>query len=262
MYPYGILLQQARKVKGYWKYIGGLFALIIFSIRDYFLFPKGRELIHSVIVSQLYFTGYLAMRIIMTVAFALGAITVIQLFIQLSRVGALDLVGQILNIVIIRELGPLITAIVVIARSGSAISAEIGTMMIHDEVNALEMQGISPLTFLVFPRIIGVTFSVMLLTLCFNAVGLIGGFTVGNLFAGITFATFQAYIINAISFFDMGATLFKSCLFGLFIGTVPIYHGFQAFSPTQIPLVTTKAVVSSISFLFLIDILVTVLFAL
>lgn len=262
MNVYESIRQQSRNFEGYWKSVGGIFGLIVFSIRDYAVFKKDRALIHSAIVSQIYYTGYMAMRMIMAVAFLLGAITVLQLFTQLSKVGALDMVGPILNIVIIRELGPLLTALIVIARSGSAISAEIATMMVHDELNALEMQGISPLTFLVFPRIIGVTISIVLLTICFNATGLIGGFTVGNFFAGITFATFQAYIINSITFVDMGATLFKSIIFGLFIGAIPIYHGFQAYSPTQVPTVTTKAVVSSILFLFLLNVIITVSFAL
>jgi len=230
---------------------------MLYSTRDYFFRPQGRFLSNEIFFSQVYFTGNLAVSTITSVAFVLGGITVIQLFGQLSRVGGLELMGTILNIVIIRELGPMITAFVVIARSGSAIAAEIATMMVNDEVSAIEMQGISILKYVVFPRIAGVTIALVMLTIYFNAMGLIGGYFVGKLFAGITFATFQTYIINSIGLIDIFSSILKSILFGLFISSISIYYGFQAFSTTQIPQQTTKAVVSSIFFLFLIDIIVT-----
>jgi phospholipid/cholesterol/gamma-HCH transport system permease protein len=151
-----------------------------------------------------------------------------------------------------------ITGFVVIARSGSAIAAEIATMMVNDEISAIEMQGINTLKFVVFPRVIGTCLSMVMLTIYFNAIGLLGGFAVGNLYAGITFNTFQTYIINAISMLDILTSVGKSAIFGLFISAVSIYYGFQAFALTQIPQMTTKAVVSSIFFLFILDILITV----
>ncbi|MES0489026.1 MAG: ABC transporter permease [Leptospirales bacterium] len=245
-----------------WKYTGGLFALIFFSVRDYLFERKGRHLVHSIITSQIYFTGNKAITIISTVAFTLGAITVIQLFSRLSSVGAVEYMGVILNVVIIRELGPLITAFVVIARSGSAISAEIATMMVTDEISAIEMQGINTLKIIVFPRIAGVTISLIMLSIYFITLGLTGAFIIGNLYSGLTFDTFQKYMLNSIGFLDILASIMKSAVFGLFIAAIPIYYGFQAFTYTQIPQVTTKAVVSSIFTLFVLDILITLMFSL
>jgi phospholipid/cholesterol/gamma-HCH transport system permease protein len=242
------------------RYYGGLAGLIVFSFRDYLTDRKGRKRVNQILLMQVYFTGNFALKIVGMVAFALGAITILQLFTQLSKFGALDYVGKILNLVIIRELGPIITAFIVIARSGSAIAADIGTMMVNDEINAMEMLGINTLKFVVFPRIAGMIIANILLTVYFDAIGLIGGFIVGNLTAGITFDMFSNYVMNSITIMDMFSSLIKSMVFGVFIATISIFHGFQAVVSTQIPQVTTKAVVSSISALFFLDVIVTVIF--
>jgi len=167
-----------------------------------------------------------------------------------------------LDSVIVRELGPLLTAFVVIARSGSAISAEIATMMVNEEISALEMLGIDTLYLVVFPRIMGACMALMVLTVYFIAMGLLGGFCMGNIYAGLTFNDFQTYITREISFVDILGAVLKSAVFGVFIAAISIYYGFQAFSSTQIPQVTTKAVVSSISMLFILDIIMTLSFSL
>ncbi len=239
------------------KYYGGIASLIVYSISNYISDNKGRKSINKVIIMQIYFTGNLALKIIGLVALALGAITVIQLFTQLSNVGALDYVGKILSIVIIRELGPIITAFIVISRSGTAIAAEIGTMMVNDEINALEMLGINTLKYIVFPRIAGMVIAMVLLTMYFNAIGIIGGFIVGSIYANISYDMFITYVMNSITYLDILTSIIKSAVFGVFISTIAIYYGFQAFVSTQIPQVTTKAVVSTIFAMFFFDVLIT-----
>ena len=240
------------------KYYGGLAALIVYSFRNYFTDNKGRSRINKVLLMQIYFTGNLALKLVGLVALALGATTVIPLFAQLSQFGSLDLIGKILNIVIVRELGPLITALIVISRSGTAIAAEIGTMMVNDEVNAMEMLGIDTLKFIIFPRIAGMVISMIILTIYFDAIGLIGGFIVGNLAAGITFDMFTTYVMNSITVLDILISILKSAAFGLFASAISVYFGFQAFASTQIPQVTTKAVMGSIFSLFFVDIVITI----
>src|SRR5208337_1162854 len=187
----------------------------------------------------------------------LGIVIVFQSFYILSNYGELKQVGDIINIVVIRELGPFFTAFIIISRSATAISAEIGTMMVNDEINALEMLGISSLKFIVFPRIAGMVIAGVLLTVYFNAISLIGGFLVGSAISDLTFDTFINYIINSITLIDILISLLKSAIFSLFISGIAIYHGFQAFEQTQIPQVATKSVVSSIFALFIIDIVMT-----
>jgi phospholipid/cholesterol/gamma-HCH transport system permease protein len=257
-----IIIKYISKPYRFWKYIGGIFSLIFFSSIAYFSTSRGKKIVNKVLTDQVFFTGNMAIVIISSVAFLIGAITVIQLFERLSQLGALDLIGVILDSVIVRELGPLLAGFVVIARSGSAIAAEIATMMVNEEISALEMLGIDTLYFIVFPRIAGACISLMVLTVYFIAMGLLGGFFIGNLYAGITFTDFQTYITHEITFVDVIGAVLKSAVFGLFISAISIYYGFQAFSSTQIPQVTTKSVVSSISALFILDIIMTLSFSL
>ncbi|NPU99885.1 MAG: ABC transporter permease [Brevinematales bacterium] len=247
-------------VKAKFKFYGGITALLVYSISDYITNPKGRKIANRVWLLQIFFTANMAIKIIGLVALALGAVTVLQLFTQLSRFGALGLVGQILNLVIVRELGPIITAMIVISRSGTAIAAEIATMNINNEMDAIEMLGVDSLKMIVFPRVAGMVVSLVLLNLFFSGVGIIGGFVVGNLLGGITFDVFMSYVIKAITMTDIFAGTFKAMVFGFFISTISIFHGFQAFSSTQVPVVTTKAVVSSIFAMFLLDIIITIMF--
>ncbi len=242
------------------KYYSGVASLIVYSIPEYLFHPEGRKIINRILVTQIYFTANLALRIISLVAIALGGVTVLQLFSQLSKVGALDFVGKILNIVIVRELGPLITAFIVISRSGTAIAAEIATMNINDETDAIEMMGIDTLKMIVFPRIMGMVISMVLLITYFDAVGIFGGFLVGTVTSGITFNMFMKYVMNSITIPDILSGLIKGILFGFFIAATSIYHGFQAIIPTQVPQATTKAVVSSIVAIVVVDLVVTVIF--
>jgi phospholipid/cholesterol/gamma-HCH transport system permease protein len=242
------------------KYYGGVSALLFYAIKNYFFDKKGRKRINRIIVMQVYFTGNMALKIISLVALSLGIVTVVQSYYILSNYGVFKQVGDIINIVIIRELGPIFTAFIIISRSATAIAAEIGTMMVNDEINALEMLGIDSLKFIVFPRVAGMVIAGVFLTIYFNAVSLIGGFIVGSMIGDLSFDTYINYIINSISFLDIMTSILKSAIFCLFISGIAIYHGFQAFDQTQIPQVTTKSVVSSIFALFLIDILMTVIF--
>jgi phospholipid/cholesterol/gamma-HCH transport system permease protein len=242
------------------KFLGGIFALIVHSFVEYFRDKRGRKLVNRILTLQIYFTANHGLKIIGIVALALGAVTVLQAFTQLARLGAQDLVGPILNIVIVRELGPIITAFIVIARSGTAIAAEIATMNINNEMDAIEMAGIDTLKMIIFPRIAGMIISFVILTIYFNAIGLIGGFIVGNLISGITFDMFMTYVMNSITFADIASGLLKAVIFGMFIPAISIYYGFQAIVPTQVPQVTTKAVVSSIFALFILNVFITVIF--
>lgn len=242
------------------RYYTGTISLILYSVINYFKEKKGKNIIRNIIIMQIYFTGNMALKIITVVAFAIGSVTILQLFTQLSKVGALEYVGTILNIVIIRELSPLFTALIVISRSGTAIAAEIGTMMINDEVNALEIIGIDTLRYIVFPRIAGMVISMVLLTIYFNAIGILGGMLVGILYGGISFDMFIQYVMNSITIMDIFASLLKSAVFGVFTATISVFYGFQAYVSTHVPQVTTKAVVSSIFAMFFWEVIINLVF--
>ncbi len=244
--------------KLFFKYIGGVSGLIVFSFPAYIQERQNRSIINKNFLTQIYFTGNLAFRLVAIVALSLGAVTVIQVFTQLSKLGAQDYIGEIMKLVIIRELGPLITAFIVISRSSTAIASEIGTMVVTNQVDALEMIGVDPLTFIIFPRIIGVSLALIVLTIFFSGIALIGGFLVSFITINLTFDIFFNYIMTSITFSDIFSSLLKSLIFGLFISAIPIYNGFQVKSSTLIPVATTKTVMECITFTIIFDIIITV----
>lgn len=244
----------------YFNYYGGIFGLIIYSFPAYFKEKKGNNIVNSIIINQIYFTGYMALRLIIIVALSIGAVSIIELYTQLSKLGALDYIGKILNIVLIRELGPLITAFIVAARSGTAIAAEISTMKVNEEVDALELLGIDPLKFIIFPRIVGVSISLTFIYIYFAVVGIVGGFFVFYIIEGIEFQVFINYIINNVTLMDIFSGILKSIIQGFFIASISIYYGFQAKISTQIPQVTTKATISNITAIFILNIILSIFF--
>ncbi|MCX8059039.1 MAG: ABC transporter permease [Spirochaetes bacterium] len=260
VFHFKIIKSFTSKLNKYFNYYGGIFGLIIYSFPAYFKEKKGNNLVNSIIINQIYFTGYMALKLIILVSLSLGAASIIELFTQLSKFGVLDYIGKILNIVFIRELGPLITAFVVAARSGTAIAAEISTMKVNEEVDALELLGIDPLKFIVFPRIVGVSISLTILYIYFATMGILGGFLIFYISQGIEFQVFINFIINNITLFDIFSGFLKSILQGLLIASISIYHGFQATNSTQIPQVTTKATMSNITAIFILNIILSIFF--
>ena len=206
------------------RYYGGIAALIVYSSKDYFFDRRGRSAINRIIVMQIYFTGNKALKIVGLVALSLGIVTVIQSYYILSNYGVFKQVGDILNIVIIRGLGPDLHRLHHPEPLGNSHRHEIGTMMVNDEINALEMLGISSLKYVVFPRIAGMIIAGIFLTIYFNAISLIGGFLVGSVIGDFSFDTYINYIINSITMPDIIISIVKSAVF---IGEGP-------FSPTEL----------------------------
>lgn len=250
---------QWLNIRKSFRFYTGVMSLIVYSISDYMFNKTGRAIANKYLTMQIYFTAVMALKMIGVIAVTIGAVTIIPLFGQLSAIGQPALVGTIFEMLIVRELGPILTAFIVIARSGSAISAEIATMNINDEMNAIEMIGIDSLKMIIFPRVMGMIISMALLTIYFNAAALIGGLVIGYFTSGINFDMFMQYIMKSITLLDVFGVLLKTIAIGAFTAAISIFHGFQAFNSTMVPQVTTKAVVSAIFTMFVVDIIMTVI---
>ncbi len=223
--------------------------------------PVGRRAKLNVLYKQVYFTGIEAFSIVFWLALILGIIVVTQVISILPKIGGEHFIGQIMVWVVIRELGPLFAAIIVIARSGTAIASELGSMKVHNEVLALEVMGINPDHYLVMPRVIGAAISIFILTLYFEAVTILGGYLLAGFGERLAFDEYISSILNAMGFLEIGVSLLKSILFGLMIGAVCCYHGLMVGkSITEIPQKTTKAVMGSFFMVFVVDAIVTVIF--
>src|SRR5207253_1941163 len=170
--------------------------------------------VFGVITRQILFTGVDALPVVGAIALMLGLIIIIQAGTTLPQVGAGAFLAKIIELTVVRELGPLLTAFIVIWRSGTAISTELGNMRVAKEITALEAMGISPIRFLVMPRLVGAVVAMVCLTVYFDMTAIVGGFLMAKLKLTIPLAVYIDEIGASLSFADLLITVIKSVLFG------------------------------------------------
>lgn len=222
---------------------------------------RGDNMVFNVALRQILFTGVEAMKLVAIIALLLGGAVIIETFSFLPGVGGESFIGKILIVVVVRELGPIITAFIVIGRSGTAIASEIGYMMVNHEIQALEMMGINPMRYVVFPRIVGMSVAVFCLSFLFNIVALFGGYLVSRFIVYYPFITYVDDLSRALGFWDVAVSGIKCLLFGIIVAVICCYQGFSVrYSFTEIPQVVTRAVVLSIYACFAVNIVITAFF--
>jgi phospholipid/cholesterol/gamma-HCH transport system permease protein len=195
------------------------------------------------------------------ITFFIGIIMALQGAYELRRFGALQLVADTVAISITRELGPLVTAIVVIGRSGSAFAAEIGTMKVTEELDALETMALHPVGFLVTPKLLGMLLMMPCLTIWADLMGVFGGSVFGVIGADYTFGGYFAATIDALYLRDIITGLVKSLVFALVITGVGCQEGFSTGSGSEeVGRSTTSAVVTSIFLVIVVDLVFTAIF--
>lgn len=201
------------------------------------LFPavrNGRAAIGPVLLKQVYFTGLQASGIIVTIAVIIGTVIISQVVSLVGDNGTLT--GKILVWVVLRELAPLLTAVIVVARSGTAIAAELGSMKINGEIAAIEMLGIPADHYLILPRVIGVTTSVVVLTVYFVLTAFIGSFVIASIGWHIPYSQFIQGILAALSSSEIVVMFGKSLIFGLTTSAICCTCGLSVGrSVTEIP---------------------------
>lgn len=239
-----------------------VWGIIAFSLSSAVLrFNKGRKATHNVLLKQIYFTGFEAIPIISWIALVLGLVVVTQSLDILPRFGAEGMIGDVLVWVIVRELGPVFAAVIVIARSGTAIASELGGMKVSKEITTLEVMGIDPMHYLIMPRVIGTAVSVFVLTFYLETVSILGGYMLAGFGKNMSFSVYMGSVFEAMGFLEAGVSLLKSLLFGLIIGAVCSYHGLCVKrSSTEIPQETTRAVIGSLRLVFVTDAVITFIF--
>ncbi len=214
--------------------------------------------VFGVVSAQIYFTAWQALPLISVLAVASGTLVIMQSSAQLSLLGGAKMIGELLVAIVVRELGPLLTALIVIARSGTAVASEIGTMKVNQETDALESMGIHPLSYIVFPRLLGGIISVVCLAFYFNVVALIGGYIFSRLVHNMPFHFYFDSLANALALSDVGLFLLKNLFSGTIIFVVCCYQGLLVQgSPHEVPQVTMKAVVNSIVYVIAFNLVVT-----
>lgn len=199
-------------------------------------------------------TGVNAVPIIALLSFLIGVVIAYQGLFVLRSYGAVLFAANLAGVSILRELGPLLAAIVVAGRTGSAFAAQIGTMRVSEEVDALVSMGLSPLEILVLPRVLGLIFTLPLLTVLADFSGILGATVTAQLVAGISPYAFLSQLGTAITPATALTGLAKTPVFAAVIATVGCFHGFQAESSAEsVGRRTTRSVVQSIFFVIVID---------
>lgn len=206
-------------------------------------------------------SGSEAMPIVFLVSFLMGLIMAFQAAVQLRQFGANIFVADLVSLALTRELGPLMTAIILAGRSAAAFAAEIGTMKVNEEVDALTVMGFNVTEFLIMPKVNALALSGPLLTLFANASGIFGGMVVGALGLDLTPASFLTQVMAVLSLTDVVSGLAKSLAFSILVALVGCFRGLQTEkSADSVGRMTTSAVVTSIFLIILADAVFTVLF--
>ncbi len=222
---------------------------------------RGKSLRLQSAASQAMEAGVRALPILSLVTFFIGLILALQSAYELSKLGAMSLVAKAVALSMSRELGPLITAIVVIGRSGSAFAAEIGTMKVTEEIDALEVMAINPVHFLVSPKFLAMTIMLPCLTIWANTMGILGGALFGVTQADFTFGRYIQASLDSLFIRDIFSGLIKSVMFGATITAVGCFEGLSTTGGAeQVGRSTTRAVVISILLVVAVDLVFTALF--
>jgi phospholipid/cholesterol/gamma-HCH transport system permease protein len=198
--------------------------------------------------------GVDALPIVGLISFLLGLIMAFMSAVQLQQFGANIYVASLVALAMVRELGPIMTAILVAGRSGSAFAAEIGTMKVSEEVDALITMGFKPAMFLVAPKIIASLLVVPLLAMYSNLFAIAGGLLIGVTTLDLTVNAYMAQTMNTLTIFDINWGLFKSAIFAVLIATVGCFKGYQVRGgAASVGQATTSAVVTGIFLVILVD---------
>lgn len=243
-------------------YLGSLALLAGQSAREIFVGPfEGRRFRPQRAIHQGMAVGVEAIPILSLISLLFGLIMALQTGHELKKFGMIQVVAGAVVVAITRELGPLLTAIIVIGRSGSAFAAEIGTKKVTEEIDALRTMAFDPVGFLVAPKFLAMVVMVPALTIWADLMGVVGGSLFGVLGANFTFGSYFRASLDAVVLEDLYTGLIKSLVFAMAITAVGCREGFGTGSDAEaVGRSTTSAVVTSIFLVVVVDLIFTTLF--
>lgn len=238
----GMIQSMGRTGRTFCQHVGrsGLFLLATLFLCK----PKWRQSWRLLSV-QLYRVGVLSLAIILLSALFIGMVLALQGFNTLNKFGASQELGQLVALSVVRELGPVVSALLFAGRAGSALTAEIGLMRATEQISSLEMMAVDPLWHVVAPRLWAGIIALPLLTILFNVVAIYGGQMVGVDWLGVDSGSFWSNMQAAVSFReDIVNGIIKSLVFGFVVTWISVYQGFYSEpNAAGISRATTKTVV-------------------
>lgn len=243
----------------YTRLISHLGAMTIMFFRALHFIFKGQVNFHDTIV-QMKRIGVESLPMVSITALATGMVLVVQMGNQFVKMGAESYVGGVVALAQARELSPILTAIVVAGRIGSAMAAEIGTMKVTEQIDALQTLAVSPIRFLVVPRLLAGVVMLPFLTIYSNIIGIAGGLFVAVAQINLTIVSFRESVISQLQINDLLGGLVKAVIFGMIIAMVGCYRGFITRGGAEgVGESTTGSVVTAIMLIFVCNYFLSVL---
>ncbi len=232
-----------------------LFEAILHIFSSLSIFPKT--------IKELYFIGVRSLTVISLIGLFTGMVIGLQTYYALSKFGSEGFLGAAVALSLVRELGPVLTAIMLTGRAGSSMTAEIGVMRISEQIDALELMDINPISYLVSPKLIASLISFPILTALFDLIGIAGGYLTGVALLGGNSGVYFHRVYTSLSFEDISAGFAKSLVFAVLVCTVCCFQGYfthfrkDGKGPEGVSQATTTAVVMSCVIVLISDYILT-----
>jgi phospholipid/cholesterol/gamma-HCH transport system permease protein len=238
----------------------GLGAVVRFLIRLIANIPRAL-LRFDLITKQVFNSGALSLVIVMLSGLFVGMVLALQGFQLLQRFGSEEALGIAAAIGLVKELGPVVTALLFAGRAGTALASELGLMRATDQLSAMEMMAVDPILRVVTPRFLGGVISMPLLAAIFSLIGIYGAQLVGVQIMGVDAGSFWSQMRSAVSLSDVTEGIVKSCFFGVACSLIAVYEGYNA-TPTAegVSRATTRTVITSAVVILFLDYLLTAWF--
>lgn len=243
------------------KLVRALGAFAIFVFKSFVLIFQLKQV--PLIVNQVYMIGARSVTIVLLVGLFTGMVLGLQLHYVMIQFGAVGYLGSAISLTLVRELGPVLTAIMITARAGSAMSAEIGIQRISEQIDALETMSISPLGYLISPRLAAGIISFPILTAFFDLIAIFGGYLSGVLLVGNNPGVYFDRVVRSVQFVDVYSGFIKSVVFAVLVVAICCFQGYythmrkDGFGAKSVGLSTTQAVVLSCIMILVSDYVVT-----
>ncbi len=236
-------------------------ALVLFFFRAFWLIFRSKQ--PPMILEHVYHVGARSATIVTLVGLFTGMVLGLQLFHTLEKFGSEGVLGSAVALSLIRELGPVLTAIMITARAGSSMAAEIGTQRITEQIDAIDTMRVDPVGYLVSPRMAASIVSFPLLTAFFDLIGIFGGYLTGVVLLGLNSGTYFYHVRSSVDMADIRGGFIKSIVFALLVSTVCCFQGYfthmrkDSYGAKAVGLSTTSAVVMSCVLILVADYVVT-----
>ncbi|OPX28346.1 MAG: hypothetical protein B1H08_06070 [Candidatus Omnitrophica bacterium 4484_171] len=245
-----------KRIESFFNYVGNL---NIFVKDIFFWLFSGKRNIKN-LVREIAFIGIDSFGLVSLISFFVGIIIAFQTAYQLRIFSSEIYIASLVALSLTRELGPVLGALIVAARSGASITAQLGAMKISEQVDALDIMGVEPINYLVVPKFISLVVSMPILVIYADFLGIIGGYIVGATKFAIPFHFYFKMTFDALVYKDIVSGMLKSVCFGAIIAFISCFEGFRPFSSSDVAKVVTNSVVRSFILIIIFDSIMTAFF--